>query len=62
MQTKAFAAQSGTTPLAETLIDRRAVGPTDVAIDIALLRRVPFGPAHRARRMGRRALPVRAGA
>jgi uncharacterized zinc-type alcohol dehydrogenase-like protein len=34
MQTKAFAAQSGTTPLAETLIDRRAVGPTDVAIDI----------------------------
>ena len=34
MQTKAFAAQSGTTPLAETLIDRREVGPTDVAIDI----------------------------
>jgi uncharacterized zinc-type alcohol dehydrogenase-like protein len=34
MQTKAFAAQSGITPLAETLIDRRDVGPTDVAIDI----------------------------
>ncbi len=34
MQTKAFAAQSATTPLAETTIERRAPGPRDVAIDI----------------------------
>jgi uncharacterized zinc-type alcohol dehydrogenase-like protein len=34
MQTKAFAAQSATTPLAETVIDRREPGPKDVLIDI----------------------------
>ena len=34
MQTKAYAAQSGTTPLAETVIDRRAPGGSDVAIEI----------------------------
>jgi len=34
LQTKAFAAQSATTPLAETTIDRRAPGPKDVLIDI----------------------------
>jgi uncharacterized zinc-type alcohol dehydrogenase-like protein len=34
MQTKAFAAQSATTPLAATTIERRAPGPKDVAIDI----------------------------
>jgi uncharacterized zinc-type alcohol dehydrogenase-like protein len=34
MQTKAFAAQSATTPLAATTIDRRAPGPKDVAIEI----------------------------
>ena len=32
--TRAFAAQSATTPLAETSIDRREPGPKDVAIDI----------------------------
>ncbi|HYD12359.1 MAG TPA: NAD(P)-dependent alcohol dehydrogenase [Allosphingosinicella sp.] len=32
--TRAFAAQSATTPLAETVIDRREPGPKDVAIDI----------------------------
>jgi len=32
--TRAFAAQSGTTPLAEISIDRREPGPKDVAIDI----------------------------
>lgn len=34
MQVKAFAAQSATTPLALTNIERRAVGPDDVAIEI----------------------------
>jgi uncharacterized zinc-type alcohol dehydrogenase-like protein len=34
MQTKAFAAQSPTTPLALSTIDRREPGPKDVAIDI----------------------------
>jgi len=34
MQTRAFAAQSATTPLAETLIDRREPGHRDVLIDI----------------------------
>ena len=34
MQTKAYAAQSATTPLAEMLIDRREAGPNDVVIDI----------------------------
>jgi alcohol dehydrogenase (NADP+) len=34
MQTKAFAALSGTTPLAPHTIDRRDPGPTDVAIEI----------------------------
>jgi len=34
MQTKAFAAQSATTPLAATTIERRATGPKDVAIEI----------------------------
>ena len=34
MQTKAFAAQSATTPLAETVIDRREPGSKDVLIDI----------------------------
>jgi len=32
--TRAFAAQTAQTPLAETLIDRRAPGPKDVAIEI----------------------------
>lgn len=34
MQTKAYAAQSPTTPLAPTIISRREVGELDVAIDI----------------------------
>ena len=34
MQTKAFAAQSATTPLAATTIERREPGPKDVAIEI----------------------------
>jgi uncharacterized zinc-type alcohol dehydrogenase-like protein len=34
MQTKAFAAQSATTPLAPLTIDRREPGPKDVAIEI----------------------------
>src|ERR1700742_2666271 len=34
MQTKAFAAQSATTPLALTTIDRREPGAADVAIEI----------------------------
>ena len=34
MQTRAFAAQSATTPLAEMTIDRREPGPKDVVIDI----------------------------
>jgi uncharacterized zinc-type alcohol dehydrogenase-like protein len=34
MQTKAFAAQSATTPFAATTIERRAPGPRDVAIEI----------------------------
>jgi uncharacterized zinc-type alcohol dehydrogenase-like protein len=34
MQVKAFAAQSATTPLALSTIERREVGPDDVAIDI----------------------------
>src|SRR5438445_9093348 len=34
MQTKAYAAQSATTPLAPHIIDRRAPGPKDVAIEI----------------------------
>ena len=34
MQTKAYAAQSPTTPLAPFTLDRRAPGPKDVAIDI----------------------------
>jgi uncharacterized zinc-type alcohol dehydrogenase-like protein len=34
MQTKAYAAQSATTPLAPHTIDRRAPGPKDVAIEI----------------------------
>jgi uncharacterized zinc-type alcohol dehydrogenase-like protein len=34
MQTKAFAAQSATTPLSPFTIDRREPGPKDVAIDI----------------------------
>ncbi len=34
MQTKAFAAQSPTTPFAPHVIDRRAPGPEDVAIEI----------------------------
>jgi uncharacterized zinc-type alcohol dehydrogenase-like protein len=34
MQTKAYAAQSPTTPLAPTTIERREPGPRDVAIDI----------------------------
>ena len=34
MQTKAYAAQSATTPLAPFSIDRRAPGPRDVAIEI----------------------------
>ncbi len=34
MQTKAFAAQSATTPFAPTTIERRAPGPRDVAIEI----------------------------
>ena len=34
MLTKAFAAQSATTPFAPHTIDRRAPGPKDVAIEI----------------------------
>ena len=34
MQTKAFAAQSATTPLAPAMIERREPGPKDVAIEI----------------------------
>jgi uncharacterized zinc-type alcohol dehydrogenase-like protein len=34
MQTKAYAAQSATTPLAPHTIDRREHGPKDVALDI----------------------------
>lgn len=34
METRAFAAQSATTPLAEMVIDRREPGPKDVLIDI----------------------------
>ena len=34
LETRAFAAQSATSPLAETVIDRRAPGPKDVLIDI----------------------------
>ena len=34
MQTKAFAAQSATTPFGPHIIDRRAPGPEDVAIEI----------------------------
>ena len=34
MQTKAYAAQSATTPFGPHAIDRRAPGPKDVAIEI----------------------------
>jgi len=34
MKAKAFAARSPTTPLAQTVIDRREPGPKDVVIDI----------------------------
>ena len=34
MQTKAYAAQSSKVPLAPITIDRRDVGPKDVAIDV----------------------------
>ena len=34
MQTKAYAAQSATTPLAPFTIDRREPGPKDVALEI----------------------------
>jgi uncharacterized zinc-type alcohol dehydrogenase-like protein len=34
MQTKAFAAQSATTPFAPAMIERRATGPKDVAIQV----------------------------
>jgi len=34
MKAKAFAPQSPTTPLAQTVIDRREPGPKDVVIDI----------------------------